>query len=115
MKGKSMLESNLGGYRAVVCCLLGGAVLAAGATARADVIQPNGTVIPLGTTLSGYLNGSVNNDNINEGINVVTDAAVDPQVFSPLCDFSGKYIAKGGGANFAVGWYNVDDNRPSND
>lgn len=100
---------------AVVRCLAGGAVLAASLTARADVIQPDGTIIPLGTALSGYLNGSANNDNINEGINVVADAAVEPQKFSPLCDFSGKYIAKGGGANFAVGWYNVDDSRPDND
>jgi MYXO-CTERM domain-containing protein len=84
--------------------------------ARATVTQPNGTVVPVnnGTSLSGYLNGSANNDNINEGINVVTDAASEPQVFSPLCDFAGKYVAKGGGANFAIGWYNVDDARPSN-
>ena len=85
-------------------------------TAMAQVKLPNGATIPAGggPALSGYLNGSANNDNINEGINVVTEAATEPQVFSPLCDFAGKYIAKGGGANFAIGWYNVDSARASN-
>lgn len=79
------------------------------------VTQPNGQVIPAAPgALSGYINGSAQNDGINEGIDVVAEAAVEPQKFSPLCDFGGKYIAKGGGANFAVGWYNVDDNRASN-
>ncbi|WP_437591966.1 MYXO-CTERM sorting domain-containing protein [Sorangium sp. So ce1000] len=92
------------------------AALGASGTARADVVQPNGTVIPVaGDRLSALLNGSANNDNHDEMIDVVADAAVEPQVFSPLCEFSGKYIAKGGGANFAVGWYNVDDSRASDD
>ena len=89
-------------------------ILCANASAWA-VTQPNGTVIPAAPgALSGYLNGSANNDGINEGIDVVQEAATEPQKFSPLCDFGGKYVAKGGGANFAVGWYNVDDARPSN-
>ena len=97
--------------RSLIAC----AVLSASAPAFADITQPSGIVIPVngGPALSGYLNGSANNNNINEGINVVTDAAVEPQKFLPLCDFGGKYIAKGGGANFGVGWYNVDDNRSS--
>jgi MYXO-CTERM domain-containing protein len=96
-------------------CLIACAVLSASAPALADITQPNGTVIPVngGPALSALLNGSPNNGNINEGINVVTDAAVEPQKFLPLCDFGGKYIAKGGIANFGFGWYNVDDNRPS--
>jgi len=100
----------------VVSSLMGAAVLCVSGAAFAAVTQPNGTVIPAGggAALSNYINGSANNDNINEGIDVVQAAAVEPQVFSPLCDFSGKYIAKGGGANFAVGWYNVDDTLPSN-
>lgn len=92
-----------------------GASLLSPAPAHAQIKLPNGTVIPIngGPSLSGYINGSANNDNINEGINVVNDAATEPQVFSPLCDFAGKYIAKGGGANFAIGWYNVDNARAS--
>lgn len=99
-------------------CLIGvflvGATLGGLSTAHAVVKQPDGTVIPLTTRLQTYLNGSPENDNINEGIDGVADAATEPQVFSPLCDFSGKYVAKGGGANFAIGWYNVDPNRASN-
>lgn len=82
--------------------------------AHADVKLPSGDLIPKGTALQTYLNGSAQNQNINEGIDGVRDAQVEPQKFSPLCDFSGRYVAKGGGANFAIGWYNVDDARASN-
>lgn len=100
--------------RVSALCLLTG--LSWTSAAGAQVVQPNGTTVPANpAALSGYLNGSANNDNINEGIDVVIDAAIEPQVFSPLCDFSGKYIAKGGGANFAVGWYNADPTRPDDD
>ncbi|AUX40901.1 hypothetical protein SOCE26_023030 [Sorangium cellulosum] len=101
---------------ALVGCLATLAALGASGMARADIVQPNGTVIPVVVErLSALLNGSANNDNIDEMIDVVADAAVEPQQFSPLCEFSGKYIAKGGTANFAVGWYNVDDSRGSDD
>ncbi|WP_437877658.1 hypothetical protein [Sorangium sp. So ce513] len=101
---------------ALAWCVALPAVLGASGVAHADVVQPNGTVIPaIRNRLNDLLNGSADNDNIDEGIDVVADAAVEPQVFSPLCEFSGKYIAKGGSANFAVGWYNVDDTRSSDD
>ncbi|AUX30212.1 MULTISPECIES: MYXO-CTERM sorting domain-containing protein [Sorangium] len=101
---------------ALAWCVALSAALGASGTARADIVQPNGTTVPaVRERLSDLLNGSDNNDNIDEMIDVVADAAVEPQVFSPLCGFSGKYIAKGGGANFAVGWYNVDDDRASDD
>ncbi|MFN7130719.1 MAG: hypothetical protein ACK4N5_01470, partial [Myxococcales bacterium] len=89
-------------------------LLVFGLPASAQVRQPNGTVVPANSAaLSAYVNGSANNDNINEGIDVVNDAAVEPQRFAPQCSFGGKFIAKGGGANFAIGWYNVDDARAS--
>ncbi|WP_437969714.1 hypothetical protein WMF04_10670 [Sorangium sp. So ce260] len=111
-----MRWSNFSKPSALAWCVALSAALGAGGTAHADVVQPNGTVIPAVTErLSDLLNGSANNDDIDEMIDVVADAAVEPQVFSPLCEFSGKYIAKGGGANFAVGWYNVDDSRGSED
>jgi len=95
--------------------LIGIACLGLGSlSAHAAVTLPNGQSVPVGTALQGYLNGSANNNNINEMINAQQDAQVEPQKFSPLCDFSGRYIAKGGGANFAIGWYNVDDARASN-
>ena len=79
--------------------------------AQAVITQPNGQVVPLTGRLQGYLNGSANNNNLNEMVNEQTDAQIEPQKFSPLCDFSGRYVAKGGGANFAIGWYNIDDTR----
>ena len=86
--------------------------------AAAQVKLPNGAVIPVGGSLASFMNGSANNldDNgqrIDEGMNGITDAAVEPQTFSPLCEFAGRYIAKGGTANFAIGWYNVDAARAS--
>lgn len=96
----------------IACSLSAWATIEGAGVALADVVQPNGATIPVVVNgLSGYLNGSPENDGIDEGIDVVVDAAVEPQVFSPLCEFNGKYIAKGGGANFAVGWYNIDDMR----
>jgi hypothetical protein len=82
------------------------------------ITQPNGAVVPAngGGPLEMYLNGSSDNDNINEGIDAVLDAAVEPETYLPLCtEFTGKYIAKGGSANFGIGWYNVDDSVPSDD
>jgi hypothetical protein len=94
------------------CALLVGASLA-----HAVVTQPNGAVVPETSAkgrLEGYLNGSAANNNIDEMVDSQRDAQIQPEKFSPLCDFSGRYVAKGGGANFAIGWYNVDDNRMSN-
>ena len=92
--------------------LLGGALLFTSGLAHA-ITQPNGQTVPVdGSLLSAFINGSPNNDNIDEGIDVVAEAAVQPETFGPQCEFSGKYIAKGGDANFAVGWYNVDPARP---
>ncbi len=98
------------GLTALCLVAIGGCMLAV-QPAMAVVTQPNGQMVPLSGRLQGYLNGSANNNNINENINEQTDAQIEPQKFSPLCDFSGRYVAKGGGANFAIGWYNVDDTR----
>ncbi|WP_437730580.1 hypothetical protein [Sorangium sp. So ce1335] len=98
------------------CLTAGALLLCTSRAARADIVQPNGMVIPAyADPLSSYLNGSESNDNIDEGIAPVADAAVNPELFSPLCVLRGKYIAKGGIASFAVGWYNADDRRASDD
>ena len=93
--------------------LFGAMSVMSGAT-EAAVTQPNGQAVPVGTALQNYLNGSANNNNINENLSAQRDAQTEPQKFSPLCDFSGRYVAKGGGANFAIGWYNIDDTRANN-
>jgi hypothetical protein len=93
-----------------VCFMLCGSV----APAHAAVTQPNGQAIPLTGRLQNLLNGSSANNNINEMVDEQRDAQVQPEKFSPLCNFSGRYVAKGGSANFAIGWYNVDDTRASN-
>lgn len=109
-----MKVASLANKHCLIGMLMIGASLGGLGAARADVVNPNGQTVPLTQALQNYLNGSPENDNINEGINGITDAATEPQMFSPLCDFSGKYVAKGGGANFAIGWYNVDKSRADN-
>jgi hypothetical protein len=93
-----------------------GALLGVARSADATVTNPNGQIVPetsVKTRLEGYLNGSAANNNINENVDSQRDAQIQPEKFSPLCDFSGRYVAKGGGANFAIGWYNVNDSRAS--
>lgn len=94
--------------------LLCASLSALGGTAYGAVTLPNGQAVPLTNRLQDFMNGSADNNNINEMMNGVMDAQTQPEKFSPLCDFSGRYVAKGGGANFAIGWYNVDDTRPAN-
>ena len=113
-----MRRSSSPRFSRVVRYSLGGTILFTSGVALAVITQPNGAVVPAngGGALEMYLNGSNDNDNINEGIDAVLDAAVEPETYFPLCtEFTGKYIAKGGSANFAIGWYNVDDSAPSDD
>ena len=74
-----------------------GALLASARPAQAVVTQPNGQVVPLSGRLQALLNGSAANNNINENVDEQRDAQTQPEKFSPLCDFSGRYVAKGGG------------------
>ncbi|HMY22035.1 MAG TPA: hypothetical protein PKA58_37175, partial [Polyangium sp.] len=64
-----------GSFLTVVSGVAAAAILSLSGSAFAVVTQPNGTVIPIngGPSLSGYINGSPGNDNINEGIDVVQD------------------------------------------
>ncbi|MBL9004358.1 MAG: hypothetical protein JNJ46_08935 [Myxococcales bacterium] len=98
---------------AAMCCQI--------PTAHAQIQLPNGTAIPANNAYRDVLNaGAVGTPArsrttqlsanpatyVNEGITTNNNFAIEPQLFSPLCDFSVRFIYKGGGARFGIGWYN---------
>ena len=78
-------------------------VLASGA--RAQVTEPNGVVVPvtnpMETNLQTYF------DTQMEAISAVQDAAVEPGVFLPLCDFQATLVLSQSQAAAGIAWYNV--------
>ena len=78
-------------------------------TASAQIQLPNGTAIPANNAYRDVLNGTAlgtparprttqlsNNPAtyVNEGLTTNNNFAVEPQLFSPLCDFSVRFIYK---------------------
>ena len=97
-------------------------------TVNAQITLPNGTAIPANNSYRDVLNGTAlgtparprtaqTSANpvtyVNEGIPNNNSFAVEPQLFSPLCDFSVRFIYKGGGARFGIGWYNEKNDNGS--
>lgn len=71
--------------------------------------QPDGTVIPQGTELRGFLDAE------GETIDPLTDAAITPQTFTPQCSLTFTVLARGGGQRNSFGWYNVTGTKPTLD
>jgi hypothetical protein len=96
-------------------------------SARAQVMQPDGTVMPqpvgsaeLGvitsrgfSTTADTLNGLFANNEINGGENppldYIMDAHITPGTFSPQCGLSGTIVLHGGSCKNGLGWYNATD------
>lgn len=81
--------------------------LALALPALAQVRQPDGTVVPVGSNLSTVLQAE------GESIDVVAQAATTPRTFNPLCELTFTVIERGGGQNNSFGWYNVTGERPA--
>jgi MYXO-CTERM domain-containing protein len=82
------------------------AITTAAGTAHAEVIQPNGTVMPVDSAngevqLYTYFAGR------GEAIDFRLDGRSSPSTFSPLCDFRATFALKQSGSSLGVGWYNV--------
>ena len=73
--------------------------------AHAQLSQPDGSAIPATNNLSNILNSAP----LNEGINVITDASLVPEVFTPAQELTFSFVAEGGGYENAFGWYNLGD------
>lgn len=93
---------------------------------QAQIVLPNGTAIPANANYRNVLNATALGTParprtlqlsqnpatyVNEGLADNNQFATEPQLFSPLCDFNVRFIYKGGGARFGIGWYNekLDD------
>src|SRR5262245_34360477 len=84
---------------ALLLCVAPGAALA-------QVREPNGVSAPVAvtngeTSLQAYFDAQM------EGINAVTEAAAEPGVFLPLCDFQATLVLSQSNAQAGLAWYNV--------
>jgi hypothetical protein len=107
--------------------LMGGLALLPAPSARAQVMEPDGTVMPQpanpkevaemisrgfpanSVTLAGLflyheINGVAGGDTAIDPIN---DAHTTPGTFAPQCGLSGTIVLHGGGCRSALGWYNA--------
>ena len=74
--------------------------------ARAQVRQPDGTTVPVGVSLQGYLDRRM-----ETGLDVVRDAAITPERFTPGCSIRFTVVARDTGYENSFGWYNVTPGR----
>ncbi len=88
------------------------ALVAASSSALATVTQPNGLVVPL-DSMNGEVQLYTLFTNLGEAIDWKTDAASTPDAFSPLCDFTAKFVLKESGASYGLGWYNSTNQAPT--
>jgi len=86
-------------------------VLLAGASARASVTEPDGTVVPTNASVGKEIQVQDMFNTRGEALNEKTDALTVPNVFSPTCGFTGTLVLSQAGCKSALGWYNVDPTR----
>jgi hypothetical protein len=76
-------------------------------SATAQIVEPNGTVVPAPTTdpisLQQYFTS------VNENINAIAQASITPATFMPLCNFQATLVLSQSNAAGGLGWYNVPD------
>ncbi|MCB9527256.1 MAG: SUMF1/EgtB/PvdO family nonheme iron enzyme [Myxococcales bacterium] len=75
------------------------------ASVGAQLRQPDGAAIPAGNTLRTILNGAP----LNENMDVIADASLVPEVFTPARRLTLSFIAEGAGYENAFGYYNLGD------
>ncbi|MFS8066470.1 MAG: hypothetical protein ACMG6S_08870, partial [Byssovorax sp.] len=88
------------------------ALAAASSSALATVTQPNGLVVPL-DSMNGEVQLYTLFTSLGEAIDWKTDAASTPDAFSPLCDFTAKFVLKESGGSYGLGWYNSTNQAPT--
>jgi len=78
----------------------------ASASAHAQVMQPNGMVVPID---SGRVETQLHElfADRGESIDFVADASATPNTFSPLCEFTASFVLNEARFQYGVGWYNV--------
>ena len=63
--------------------------------------QPDGTTIPVGSSLQDLFNAR------GEAIDALLDAQIVPETFTPTCKLQFEVLQRNAGYNNAFGWYNV--------
>jgi MYXO-CTERM domain-containing protein len=105
---------------------IGGLTLLAAPRAHAQVMEPDGTMMPQpanpaevtemmsrgfpanSVTLAGlFANNEINGG--DPGLDPIMDAHITPGTFSPQCGLSGTIVLHGGGCKNGLGWYNATD------
>jgi hypothetical protein len=76
------------------------------APAAAAVREPNGINVP-GPAAAGETSLQSYFDGQGEAVSALDDAAVDPGVFLPLCDFQVTLVLSQSQAQAGIAWYNV--------
>ena len=92
-------------YRAPLTALALALLALLATPAAAQLRQPDGAAIPAGNTLRDILNAAP----LNEGMNVIADASLVPEVFTPARRLTLSFIAEGAGYENAFGYYNLGD------
>ncbi len=103
-----------------LACSIVAATLAFAGSAAAVVTQPDGQQMPLlATGDANYIGGNDTDFGLlfvgleslftyrGENFDWFQDAQAEPGVFSPLCDFTGQMVLRGGGCQLDFAWYNA--------
>jgi len=75
-------------------------------TASAQIVQPDGTQVPVGGLLQTTFNDR------DESIDAVNDAAITPVTFEPSCALTFEVLIRNAGYRNSFGWYNVTGSQP---
>jgi MYXO-CTERM domain-containing protein len=81
--------------------------LVAPTEARAELKQPDGTVIPVTPRLQEVLTAE------GESIDPLTQAAATPETFDPACSLVFSVVARASAQRDGFGWYNVTGKKPA--
>lgn len=80
--------------------------------AVAQVVQPNGLVVPL-DSMNGEQQLYTFFSGRGEAIDWIADGRSEPSRFSPLCEFTATFVLNEAGSRFGVGWYNATGSAPA--
>src|SRR5437764_14694081 len=92
------------------CVLVLCATLVGPGAARATVVEPNGTQVPINTN-NGETQLFTLFQSRGEPIDWQLDAHTVPAVFSPRCGFTAEFILNQAGSHYGLSWYNAIPNQ----
>lgn len=108
-----MLSHGTGG-RVAAAWTVGLAAALVAVPAVAQVVEPNGVIVPGPSSDMGETSLQAYFDAQSESIDAIAQASPEPGTFSPLCDFDATLVLSESNALAGIAWYNVpaDANAP---